>query len=251
MTTSAISDKSALITGSATGIGLAIALALARDGVRVVLHGLPGQRAATTALANSMGALGSLHVDLQTESGVQELVEQCDELLPDGIDILVLNAAIERRAPWDQLSRGDAELQLAVNLLAPLGLTQKLTSGMRSRGWGRVLFVGSVQQVRPHPQLIAYAAAKAALENMARNLAVQLGASGVTVNTLSPGAIETDMNRAVLNDPEYRAAVLSRIPAGRVGTPADCAAAASFLCSDGAAYINGANLFIDGGMAVR
>ncbi|MBC7619466.1 MAG: SDR family oxidoreductase [Candidatus Saccharibacteria bacterium] len=246
-----ISGKSALITGSATGIGLAIAEVLASNGVNLVLHGLPEQSVKTTALAEAMGAAGSIHVDLRTVNGVNQVVQQCEVLLPGGVDILILNAALERRASWDQLSRGDAELQLAVNLLAPLGLTQKLATGMRDRGWGRVLFVGSVQQIRPHPQLIAYAAAKAAVENIARNLAVQLGGFGVTVNTLSPGAIETDMNRAVLSDPEYRTAVTSRIPAGRLGTPAECAAAALFFCSDAAAYVNGANLFVDGGMGVR
>jgi NAD(P)-dependent dehydrogenase (short-subunit alcohol dehydrogenase family) len=116
---------------------------------------------------------------------------------------------------------------------------------MAERGWGRVVAVGSVQQVRPHPQMLVYAGTKAAQLNWTMNLARQYGGRGVTVNNLAPGAIRTARNEAQMRTEE--AALVERIPAGRLGRPDDLAGAALLLCSDAGSYINGANLYVDGG----
>jgi glucose 1-dehydrogenase len=137
---------------------------------------------------------------------------------------------------------------VAVNLDATRRLVAALTPGMVERGWGRVLAIGSVQEVKEHPLLLIYAGLKAAQTSMMRNLARQLGPRGVTCNTLAPGVIETERNRAVLADETYRAAVLNRIPLGHLGAPEHCVGAALLLCSEAGRYITGERLLVDGGM---
>jgi NAD(P)-dependent dehydrogenase (short-subunit alcohol dehydrogenase family) len=110
-----------------------------------------------------------------------------------------------------------------------------------------VLLVGSIQSVKPNPMLTVYAALKAASVNLAKNLARQLASDGITANVMSPGAIATDRNAAVLADPAYRARVEQQIPLGRIGEPDDCVGAALLLCSDAGRYITGSELFVDGG----
>jgi NAD(P)-dependent dehydrogenase (short-subunit alcohol dehydrogenase family) len=119
---------------------------------------------------------------------------------------------------------------------------------MAERGWGRILAIGSVQQAKPHPDMLGYSASKQALYGMVKNLASQLAQSGVTVNLLAPGVIPTARNEKALADPVYRARVLSAIPAGRFGSPEDCAFAALMLCHPEAGYITGNCLFVDGGL---
>lgn len=165
-------------------------------------------------------------------------------------DILVHCAAVQIEAAWNEATAAAMDLQWAVNLRETLVLTQQLVPAMTARGWGRVLAVSSVQAVRPHPRMMVYAALKAALGNAIRNLAKSVAAQGVTANLISAGAIATPRNAATLADPAARAAVLARIPAGRLGAAEDCAGAALFLCSDAAAYVTGADIPVDGGLAL-
>jgi NAD(P)-dependent dehydrogenase (short-subunit alcohol dehydrogenase family) len=121
---------------------------------------------------------------------------------------------------------------------------------MQGRRWGRILTIGSVQQVRPHPAMLVYSATKSALVNLVRNLAPQLAPDGITVNNLAPGAIVTGRNEQVLADETYRRQVLAKIPAGYIGEPGDCAGLAVLLCSEAGRYITGQDLFVDGGMGL-
>jgi glucose 1-dehydrogenase len=116
------------------------------------------------------------------------------------------------------------------------------------RGWGRVLTIGSIQQNKPHPQMLIYAGTKSAQLNWVRSLARQVGGSGVTVNNLAPGTIWTARNDSRMSNPEHRRAMEARIPLGRLGTPEDLVGAALLLCSEAGSYINGADLFVDGGL---
>ena len=134
-----------------------------------------------------------------------------------------------------------------VNVRATLDLVRAAMPHLE--GGGRVLLLGSVQAMRPNPHQLAYAASKAALANMGRNLARQLAPRGIAVNILSPGAIATEGNTAALAEPAYRAMVEARIPAGRLGMPSDVAGAAVFLCSPAAAYLAGAEIVVDGGLS--
>jgi glucose 1-dehydrogenase len=164
------------------------------------------------------------------------------------VDILVLNASVQIPTPWRQITREQFDQQVAVNLRASMELMQLATPPMIERKWGRILTIGSVQEALPHPDMLVYAATKSAQESIARNLARQVAPYGVTVNNLAPGVILTDRNTGRLSNPEYREQVLKLIPTCTFGEPVDCAGAAVLLCSDAGRYINGANLFIDGGM---
>ena len=123
----------------------------------------------------------------------------------------------------------------------------KLLPEMRKRGFGRVIFVGSINGVRPAPRLAVYGATKAALMNIARTAAAENAPFGITVNTILPGVIETDRNAERLSDAEFAKSLRERIPMHRFGTACDCAGAVAFLASDAAAYITGAEIPVDGG----
>ena len=161
------------------------------------------------------------------------------------VDILVLNASIELPEDFGAITREHFDRQIAVNLRTTMELLQALVPAMASRGWGRVVTIGSVQQERPHPAMFVYAGTKAAQLNWALSLARQFGGMGVTVNNLAPGAILTARNREQMA--LEGEALARRIPAGRLGTPDDLVGAAMLLCSDAGRYINGTNLFVDGG----
>ena len=181
--------------------------------------------------------------DFTQDDAGQHLAAAVTEWAP--IDILVLNASIELPEELRAITRDHFDRQIAVNLRSTMELLQALVPPMAERGWGRVVTIGSVQQERPHPAMFVYAATKAAQRNWVLNLARQFGGRGVTVNNLAPGAILTARNReqmAVEGE-----TLVQRIPAGRLGQPDDLVGAALLLCSDAGSYINGVDLFVDGG----
>lgn len=244
-----LTGRRALVTGSSQGIGEAMALALASRGADVVVHGLEppevGQR-----VADAIKALGRrtgyIRADLRDPSACRSLAGEAGETL-GGIDILVSSAAVERPTPWRDITSDQIAEQWALNFQATLVLCQSLAPAMAERGWGRLIAMGTIQQVRPNSQHLVYAATKCALASMIGVLARELGPSGVTANILAPGAIETDRSAAALSDPAYKTKVLERIPAGRIGKVGDCTGAAVLLASDEGGYINGETLFVDGG----
>lgn len=234
------------MTGGDSGIGLAIAQALAGAGARVAINGLLGS--ADVAAAISPETLG-FDGDIGESAALERLIADIGQSL-GGLDILVLNAAVQFRARWHAITPAQLDRQVAVNLSASLWLIQAFMPGMAERGWGRLLAIGSVQEARPHPDMLVYAGLKAAQTNMIGNLARQVADRGVTCNVIAPGAIATARNAEALADPAYRAAVLACIPAAEIGAPADCAGAALLLCSDAGRYINGATIPVDGGMGL-
>jgi NAD(P)-dependent dehydrogenase (short-subunit alcohol dehydrogenase family) len=239
-----LAGRSALVTGSSRGIGRAMALGLAAAGARVVGHGVAAS-VALDALGRDLAA--TVTGDLATGAGVDAVIAGARDAIGT-LDILVLNASIEVREPWHAVSDDAFARQVAANLDATRKLIAAFVPAMAKRGWGRVLAIGSVQEVKEHPQMLVYAALKQAQTGMMRNLARQLAGQGVTCNTLAPGAIETDRNAAVLADDVYRAGGERVAGAGRLGTPDDCVGAALLLCSDAGRYITGERLLVDGGM---
>jgi len=251
-TTFRLDGRRALITASSRGIGRAIAQALAEAGAAVVVHAATRIADAEAVAAGIRAAGGRAHAvaaDFSDPDAAARLAEAAERLL-GGIDILVSNASIQIREKWDAMTSEAIDRQLQVNLKSALVLIRRLAPDMAARGWGRIVTVGSVQEAKPHPEMLVYAAAKAAQTSVVRNLARQLGGRGVTVNNLAPGVITTERNTAALADPAYAEAVRERIPVGDFGAPEDCAGAALLLCSQAGRYITGASIPVDGGMSL-
>jgi NAD(P)-dependent dehydrogenase (short-subunit alcohol dehydrogenase family) len=238
-----LTGRVALVTGSSRGIGRAIALGLAECGATVAVHGTKPGKALDEALA-SVPRSFAVTGDLSDPDVPARLVA---EVKPD---ILVANASIQIRKRWAEVTQAEAEQQMQINFHATVRMIQAAVPAMRAKKWGRILTIGSVQQQRPHPDMIVYAASKSALENLVRNLAKQLGSDGITINNLAPGVILTDRNISVLANEDYAARVRDMVPLRFFGESEDCVGAALLLCSDAGRYITGANLFVDGGMAL-
>jgi NAD(P)-dependent dehydrogenase (short-subunit alcohol dehydrogenase family) len=246
-----LSGRRALVTGARRGIGRAIAEALAAQGAEVAVHhaGTAEEAADACDVVATIAARGGTAVavaaDFADPGAGSRLADEVG-----AIDILVLNASIEMLEPPENVSTERFDRQIAINLRSPLELLQAILPGMKQRGWGRIVAIGSVQQVKPHPDMLIYAGTKAAQLNWVRNLARHIGPCGVTVNNLAPGAIWTARNDQFLSDPAFRDQMERRIPLGRVGRPDDLVGAAMLLCSDAGRYINGADILVDGGMSV-
>lgn len=241
--------KTALVTGSSRGIGRAIALRLAKDGYRVILHGV--------RISPQMEEVKRL---IEENGGVAEMVNanlcNLDETIAlskavGNIDVLVLNASLQYRNPWQNITRQECEEQLNCNFVSSLLLIQGVVPHMKEAGWGRIITIGSVQEAKPHPDMLVYSASKAAQTNMMVSLSLQLAKDGITVNNVAPGVIYTDRNVEALSDPDYAKKVTDSIPVGFYGVPDDCAGIVSLLCSDEGRYITGQNIFVDGGKSVQ
>lgn len=244
-----LDGRTALVTGARREIGRAIALALAGAGARLAVHhaGSPEEARDAEAVVAEIRAEGgeaaAFGQDFAEDEAGVALARAVQAWAP--VDILVLNASIELVEPYTAITRDRFDRQIAVNLRTTLELLQALVPPMAERGWGRVVTIGSVQQELPHPEMLVYAGTKAAQFNWVLNLARQVGGQGVTVNNLAPGAIHTARNHEQMI--RTGAALLPRIPAGRLGRPDDLTGAALLLCSDAGRYITGANVFVDGG----
>lgn len=241
--------KTALITGSSRGIGRAIALGLARDGYRVILHGTSISDHAQEVKRIIEEAGGSAQImacDLTDTASVSTF---CKKLPP--IDVLVLNASVQCRTPWQEITLEECYQQLNCNLVSNLLLIQTTVPHMKSSRWGRIITIGSVQEEKPHPDMLVYSASKAAQTNMVRSLSLQLAADGITVNNVAPGVIYTDRNVQALADPAYAQKVIASIPAGFYGKPDDVAGIVSLLCSQEGRYITGQSIYVDGGKSVQ
>ncbi len=242
-----LDGRRALVTGARRGLGRAIAAGFVQAGATVAIsHVGEGDAEEAWATANAIGAT-ALSADLSRDGAGVTLIAAAAQAL-GGLDILVCNAAAERRESLAEMTSAGMDEIWAVNLTANLEMIRAAVPYLGAGG--RVLLLGSVQANRPNPHQIAYAASKAALIHMGRNLAKQLAPQGIGVNILSPGAIATEGNAAALADESYAAAVKARIPAGRIGEPADIVGAAVFLCSPAARYCVGAELLVDGGLSL-
>lgn len=242
--------KTALVTGASQGIGRSVALALAEHGANVVVNYRSNRALAELVQAEiqAMGVQAWLwEYDLGSDTITADF-HQLREELGFQIDILVLNASIQIRKPWEEVTNREFDAQMRVNVRASLELIQCCVPHMEEQHWGRIVTLGSVQQARPSRQMIVYAASKAAQLNMVTNLAWLLGRKGITVNNLAPGVIGTVRNREVLANPNFKTNIEKHIPLGYVGEPNDLVAIALLLCSDAGRYISGADIFVDGGM---
>ncbi|MDD3767019.1 MAG: SDR family NAD(P)-dependent oxidoreductase [Eubacteriales bacterium] len=237
-----LKGKTALVTGSTQGIGKEIARCFAEHGAKVYVHGSSSIEKCQRA-ADEIGAAAVAVANLLQDGCADKLYRQTG-----GVDILVLNASVQYRVPWHEITSAEFDEQMKANVKSNFELIQKYVPHMQTQKWGKIVTVGSVQQYRPHKDMAIYAATKAAQMSLVTNLAKQLAPDGITVNNIAPGVIATPRNEEVLSDVEYREKVLNAIPLGVEGDSADCAGAALLLCSDAGRYITGIDLIVDGGM---
>jgi glucose 1-dehydrogenase len=167
------------------------------------------------------------------------------------LDILVNNAGVESHAPFWDVTEADYDRVMNLNVKGAFFAAQAVTRHLRASGRpGRIINISSVHEEVAFPNFAAYCASKGAMRMLARTLAVELGPLGITINNIAPGAIETPINTALLNDPVKLNSLLKQIPLGRLGQPGDVAGLAVFLASDDAAYVTGATFVVDGGLSV-
>jgi 3-oxoacyl-[acyl-carrier protein] reductase len=241
-----LSGKTALVTGASGGIGGAVARALHKQGATVAISGT--RKDALDALAKELGErVHVLPANLANSAEVEALIPAAEAAMKQ-LDILVANAGITRDNLFVQLKDADWDDVIAVNLTATFRLARKAVLGMMRRRFGRIIGITSVVGVTGNPGQGNYAAAKAGMIGMMKSIAAEYAKRGVTANCVAPGMVATAMTDK-LND-KQREAILSRVPAGRLGTPDDVAAAVVFLASAEAGYVTGATLHVNGGMAM-
>jgi NAD(P)-dependent dehydrogenase (short-subunit alcohol dehydrogenase family) len=243
-----LEGRTALVTGASRGIGEAIALALAEAGARLIL--VARGEEALQDVAERVDALGvecsTLPVDVTDRDAVASAVAEWTDT-GGPIEVLVNNAGTNVRKRAEDYSLDEWDHLIDLNLTAAFHLARLVRPGMRERGFGRIVNVASVSGLVALPTGVAYAAAKAGMIQMTKNLAREWGPHGITVNAVAPWYVRTELTEPLLAKPEFLARVLAATPTGRLGTPQDVASAVAFLCSPSASWINGVCLPLDGG----
>jgi glucose 1-dehydrogenase len=246
------SHKTALVTGAGRGIGAAVAVELARRGADVVVN-YRRSEAEARGVAAEIEKLGrralAIQGDVAQKSDIDAMFDRVESTWGK-IDILVNNAGIEQRWPNAECREENYDAIMATNVRGAFFCAQRALVGMKEKGWGRVINISSIHEIKPTGFCSVYGASKGAIMMLMRELALEYSRFGVTVNNVAPGAIRTDINRKVLSDPAYEAKVMAKIPVGAIGEPSDVAHAVAFLASDEARYITGASLFVDGGLSL-
>ena len=245
--------KVAVVTGSSSGIGQAIAVRLASEGAAMVIDyrghedgakETQAQIQATNAQAKSI----IVQADVTKIADTNNLIEQAWSQL-GGCDILVNNAGIEKGAEFWDVTEADYDAVMDTNLKGAFFLTQAFVRKLRdAKKPGRVINISSVHEDMVFPHFPSYCAAKGGLRMLMRDLAVELGPLGITVNNVAPGAIITPINKSLLEDKTKLDPLLENIPLGRMGTSEEVAGLVAWLASDEAAYVTGSTYFIDGGL---
>lgn len=246
-----LAGKVALVTGSSGGIGQAIAVRLASEGADVVIdyRSHPEGAEETKAKVEATGRKGLVvKADLGVVSDVRQMIAEGIQNFSK-LDILVNNAGLEKRADFWEVTEADYDSVINVNLKGVFFATQAIVEHLReTKRSGKIINISSVHEELPFPHFTSYCASKGGVKMMMRNLAVELGSLGITINNVAPGAIETPINKDLTENPEKLNAVLKNIPLGRLGQPNDVAALVAFLASPDADYITGSTFYVDGGL---
>jgi acetoacetyl-CoA reductase len=243
-----MTQRVAFVTGGMGGIGTAICKRLARDGNKVVANCLPGYERKDEWLQ----AMRVERYDVYAAEGNVEEFESCAEMFYNlrsvvgQVDMLVNNAGITRDGVFRRMTPGDWYAVINTNLNSVFNVTRQVIDGMMERGWGRVVNISSVNALKGQFGQTNYSAAKAGMHGFSKALAQEVVRKGVTVNTLSPGYVNTDMVRAM--KPEILQNIVGSIPMGRLAEPDEIAGLIAYLCSEEAGYITGANISINGGL---
>lgn len=241
-----LTGKRALVTGASGGIGGAVARALHAAGAEVALSGT--REAPLRELAQDLGARAHVVVANLADATSVEALPKAAIAAMGGIDVLVNNAGITRDNLFMRMSDDDWSQVIEVNLTSAFRLSRAVLRPMMKARWGRIIQITSVVGATGNPGQGNYAAAKAGLVGMSKSLAAEVASRGVTVNCIAPGFIATPMTDSLTDDQKGR--ILGAIPAGRMGSPEDIAAAVLYLASPQAGYVTGATLHVNGGMAM-
>jgi glucose 1-dehydrogenase len=241
----------AIVTGAGSGIGQGIAKRLGCEGARVIVDyvGAPEGAEETARAIQQCGSEGEIvQADVTRPEDICKLVDTAWSKF--GVaDILVNNAGMEKKSMFWDTPEAEYDQIMAVNLRGPFFLTQAFVRRLRdAKKPGRIVNISSVHEDMAFPGFSTYCCSKGGLRMLMRNLAVELGPLGITVNNVAPGAIATPINKALLEDKAKLNAVLANIPLGRLGTPDDVAGLVAYLASDDASYITGSTFVIDGGL---
>jgi glucose 1-dehydrogenase len=245
-----LKDRVAIVTGAGRGIGAALAKGLAAEGAAVVVNYSRSEAEARAVAADICAAGGRA---LTIRAGVEDLAAH-KRLVGAAIDnfgrldILINNAGIEYRQPFLECTEENWDATVSVNLKGAYFLSQKAARAMTAFGGGKIVNISSIHDEAPIRNLSIYSITKGGMKMLTKSLAYELAEHRINVNSISPGAILTDMNREVLSDPSHRARVLEKIPWKRIGDVQDVVGAAVFLSSPESDYVTGATLYVDGGI---
>lgn len=246
-----LQGKVAIVTGASSGIGQGIAKRLGCDGARVIVDyiGTPEGAEETERAIEACGSKGEIvQADVTVKEDICKLVDSAWDKFGSA-DILVNNAGMEKKSMFWDTPESEYDKIMAVNLRGPFFLTQAFVRRLRdAKKPGRIINISSVHEDMAFPGFSTYCCSKGGLRMLMRNLAVELGPLGITVNNVAPGAIATPINKALLEDKPKLNALLANIPLGRLGTPDDVAGLVAFLASDEASYVSGSTFVIDGGL---
>ncbi|MBQ0854507.1 SDR family oxidoreductase [Streptomyces sp. BH-SS-21] len=242
-----IGGRTALVTGSSRGIGLALARGLAEAGCTVVLNGRDPDRLAEAAARLPGEAVHTVAFDVTDGPSVAAGIADVEERVGP-LDILVNNAGMQLRSPLLEFTDSDWHRILDTNLTSAFLVGREAARGMTARGHGKIVNICSLQSEVARPGIAPYAATKGALKMLTKGMCADWGPHGVQVNGLGPGYIETELTRPLVDDPEFSAWVRRRTPAGRWGRTEDLVGGVLFLASPAADFVSGQVLYVDGGM---
>jgi acetoacetyl-CoA reductase len=243
-----LKQRVAFVSGGMGGIGTAVCRRLARSGVKVVAGCLPGYEKKSAWLAQMQAEGHAVHAaegNVDDYASCAEMFYQIGSVIGP-VDILVNNAGITRDGVFKRMSPGDWYAVINTNLNSVFNVTRQVIEGMVDRGWGRIVNISSVNALKGQFGQTNYSAAKAGMHGFSKALAQEVVKKGVTVNTISPGYVQTDMVKAIR--PDVLESIIQQIPMGRLAQPEEIAGLVAYLASDEAAYITGANISINGGL---
>lgn len=241
--------KRALITGSGRGIGLALARGLAGAGAAIVINDRNEQKAADIAAhLRDEGFDADFAVfDVTDSDQVVAAIDRVEQHI-GALDILINNAGIQRRAPLQSFDERDWNDLLRVNLDGVFQVSQAVARHMLARGRGKIINIGSVQSELARPGITPYAATKGAIRMLTKGMCAEWARYGIQANAIAPGYFETELNRALVDDPAFSEWLCKRTPAGRWGRVEELCGAAVFLASSASDFVTGQTLFVDGGL---
>src|SRR5271170_3417312 len=246
-----LEGRVAAITGGNQGIGLGIAQRFIQEGAAVsicYLSDKPGTERVVEELRAGGGKAVAIQADVSKLADGQRFISETASQLGE-LDILVNNAGVEKRANFWDVTEADYDFVLNVNLKGLFFVTQAMVRYlMQAKRSGKIINISSVHEELPFPHFSSYCASKGGVKMLTRDLAIELAPLGITINSIAPGAIETPINKNLLNDPSKLNALLQNIPLRRLGTPTDVASVAAFLASEESSYITGTTFVVDGGL---